>query len=326
MSRLRRESGRVAQPLSGGAVQIGLYTDSLAQLPFHAALDFASSLGVQTVEVATGGQSRAPHLQLDELLEDADSRTTWLNEITSRGLVLESLNCSAFPLHPRIGKQHQEIIRKTFRLAELLGVHSIVTQSGCPGDSDQSRLPHWIVYRWPPEYLEVLEWQWEQAICLWKQLGQEALDRGVDRICFELHPLNLAYNVPTLLRLRDAVGPQIGVNLDPSHLIWQGMDIAACIKALGPAVFHVHIKDTRVDPQAVAIAGVLDTTKPRSIADKPWAFRTVGHGHDELWWRGFLDSLRTIGYDGPLSIENEDELLPGPEGVRRAVDFLKDLV
>jgi sugar phosphate isomerase/epimerase len=307
-------------------MQIGLYSDSVGDLGFDDMLKFAQSLGVETLEIATGGQSRAPHLNLDHLLVDADARSEWLEKIHSRGLVLESLNCSAFPLHPRLGPAHQEIIRKTILLAEQLGVHSIISQSGCPGDSPQARLPHWIVYRWPPEYLEVLEWQWQQAIDLWRDLAAFATDHGINRICFELHPLNLAYNVPTLLRLRNAVGPSIGANFDPSHLMWQGMDIPACIKALGDAVFHVHIKDTRIDPQAVALAGVLDTTAPRSIADKPWAFRTIGHGHDELWWRGFLDALRTVGYDGPLSIENEDALLPGAEGVRRAVTFLRDLV
>jgi sugar phosphate isomerase/epimerase len=307
-------------------MDIGLYTDSVGALDFPSALDFAQHLGIRTLEIATGGQSRAPHLQLDTLLQDADARRRWVDAIESRGLVLESLNCSAFPLHPRLGAAHQQIIRDTIRLAELLGVDSIVTQSGCPGDSEQSRLPHWIVYRWPQEYLDVLEWQWEQAISLWRELNTYALDHGVRKICFELHPLNLAYNVPTLLRLRDAVGPAIGANLDPSHLMWQGMDIPACIKALGPAVHHVHIKDTRIDPQAVALAGVLDTTAPRSIADKPWAFRTIGHGHDALWWRGFVDALRTVGYDGPLSIENEDELLPATEGVRKAVEFLRDII
>jgi sugar phosphate isomerase/epimerase len=307
-------------------VQIGLFTDSVAELDFEAALDFAAGLGVQTLEIGTGGQSRAPHLNLHGLLEDDGTRRRWLDAITGRGLVLESLNCSAFPLHPRLGPGHQQLIRDTIRLAELLDVHSIVTQAGCPGDSEHARLPHWIVYRWPPEYLEVLEWQWDQAIRLWRELGAFAAEHGVHKICFELHPLNLAYNVPTLLRLRDAVGPMIGANFDPSHLMWQGMDIFACVKALGSAVFHVHMKDTRIDPQAVALAGVLDTTEPRSIRDKPWAFRTIGHGHDELWWRGFLDALRTIGYDGPLSIENEDELLPGTEGVRRAVQFLRGLV
>jgi sugar phosphate isomerase/epimerase len=307
-------------------MQIGLYTDSVASLPFLDALDFAVEVGVETLEIATGGQSSAPHLDLDTLLVDAEAREGWHDAITSRGLKLESLNCSAFPLHPKLGQAHQAIIRRTIDLAEQLGITSIVTQSGCPGDSEQSRLPNWIVYRWPPEYLEVLEWQWEQAIALWRDLASYARDHGVERIAFELHPLNLAYNVPTLLRMRDAVGPQIGANLDPSHLMWQGMDIPACVYALDQAVFHVHIKDTRVEPKAVALAGVLDTTEPRSIEDKPWAFRTIGQGHDEAWWAGFVRSLKDVGYDGPLSIENEDALLPPAAGVREAVRVLKRLV
>jgi sugar phosphate isomerase/epimerase len=164
-------------------VQIGLYTDSVAHLDFEQALDFAVDQGVQTLEIATGGQSRAPHLDMDRLLEDVEARGRWMDAITAHGLVLESLNCSAFPLHPRLGPSHQELIRKTIRLAELLGVHSIVSQSGCPGDSDQSRLPHWIVYRWPAEYLEVLEWQWDKAIQLWRDLAGYAQDHGGDEDC-----------------------------------------------------------------------------------------------------------------------------------------------
>jgi sugar phosphate isomerase/epimerase len=307
-------------------VKIGLYTDSVGDLPFEQALDLAAELGVQTLEIATGGQSRAPHLDLDCLLEDREARKRWHGAIQERGLELESLNCSSFPLHPRLGQDHQELIRKTIRLAEKLEIDTIITQTGCPGDSEQSRIPNWIVYRWPPELVDILEWQWEKTIALWRELAAFASDHGVQRICFELHPLNMAYNVPTLLRLREAVGPSIGANFDPSHLMWQGADIEACIKALGAAVVHTHMKDTRVDPHAVALAGVLDTTEPRSIADQPWAFRTIGHGHDALWWRGFVDALRTVGYNGVLSIENEDALFPGEEGVRRAVVFLKEIL
>jgi sugar phosphate isomerase/epimerase len=306
-------------------MKLGLYTDSVSDLGFVEALDLAVELGLATVEIATGGQSSAPHLQLDRLLEDQGERDRWRGAIAERGLRLEALNCSAFPLHPRIGPAHQEIIRKTMRLAALLGVDTLITQSGCPGDSDTARMPNWIVYRWPDENLEVLEWQWERAVGLWRDLARLAADCGVQKIAFELHPLNLAYNVPTLLRMREAVGPIIGANFDPSHLMWQGMDIDACILALGPAVQHVHIKDTRMNPAALALGGVLDTTAPRGPFDRPWAFRTPGYGHDALYWRGFLSALRAVGYDGPLSIENEDQLAPGVEGVRKAVAFLRSV-
>lgn len=307
-------------------MQIGLYTDSVRDLSFEAMLGFCAELGIETLEIGTGGQSSAPHLRLAELLGDAEARRRWLGAIRERGLELEALNCSAFPLHPRLGAEHQALIRDSIRLAQQLGVDTIITQSGCPGDSDRARIPNWIVYRWTEDILETLEWQWERTIAVWRELAAFAQDHGVRQICLELHPLNMVYNVPTLLRLREAVGPIIGANFDPSHLMWQGMDIPACVRALGPAVFHVHAKDARVDPHGVALGGLLDTTPPRTIADRPWAFRTVGYGHDSLWWRGCLDALRLVGYDGPLSIEHEDELLPGTVGVRQGVRFLRELL
>lgn len=309
-------------------MQIGLYTEALKKLPYEEALDVAASCGVQTLEIATGGQSTAPHLDLDRLLEDAEERRRWLDAIEARGMRLECLNCSAFPLHPRLGPAHVELTRRSIRLAELLGLDTIIAQSGCPGDSDQARIPNWIVSRWPAENVDVLEWQWEKTIALWRDLAAFAADHGVHKICLELHPMNMVYNVPTLLRLREAVGPCIGANLDPSHLMWQGMDVIACTRALGAAgaLYHTHAKDAHVDPHAVALAGVLDTTATRTVHDRPWAFRPVGYAHDRLYWRQFVETLRVVGYDGVLSIENEHELYPGPDGVRRAVAFLQEVI
>lgn len=307
-------------------MQIGLYTDSVASLSVEAMLDLAVELGIETLEIGTGGQSTAPHLDLALLLANPEARRHWQAAIADRGRRLECLNCSCFPLHPRHAQNDQQLIRDTIRLAGRLHLDTIVTQSGCPGDSEHARVPNWIVYRWPQDSVDVLEWQWEQTIALWRDLAAFAVENGVTKIALELHPLNMAYNVPTLLRLREAVGPVIGANFDPSHLMWQGMDIEACLRALGPAVHHVHLKDTRVHAAPVALGGLLDTTAHAVAADRPWAFRTIGYGHDALWWRGFLDALRLIGYAGPLSIEHEDELLPGATGVRHGVRFLKTLL
>lgn len=307
-------------------MRIGLYTETVRGLPFEAMLDLAAGLGIETLEIATGGQSRGPHLELERLLRDAEARCRWREAIQARGLALQALNCSAFPLHPRLGPTHQQLIRDTIRLAALLELDTIVTQSGCPGDSDQSRMPNWIVSRWPPENLEVLEWQWQKTIALWRDLAAFALEHGVRRIAFELHPVNMVYNVPTLLRLREAVGPVVGATLDPSQLVWQGMDVHACVRALESCLYHVQVKDARVDPQVAALAGVLDTSPVGSPLEKAWGYRVVGRGHDELWWRAFLDTLRGVGYQGSLSIEGEHELLPGEEGLRRAVAFLREVM
>ena len=156
--------------------------------------------------------------------------------------------------------------------------------------------------------------------------GRFAADHGVRRIAFELHPLYLVYNVPTLARIRDAIGPVIGANVDPSHMFWQQMDPLAVIRALGPAVHHVHLKDTELVPDQVALAGVLDQHPFEDPAGRAWGFRTVGRGHGAGFWTGFLEALREVGYDDVVSIENEDEWQPAEEGVREAAGFMRPII
>ena len=115
-------------------LELGLYTDSLKDLPFEEALDVAARIGATGIEIATGGQSSAPHLRIDELLGDAGRRSAFASAFTSRGLRIAALNCSAWPLHPVGGDRHVALIRSTIRLAAELGIRKIVTMSGSPGD------------------------------------------------------------------------------------------------------------------------------------------------------------------------------------------------
>lgn len=300
-----------------------LHTDSVAELSFAAALDFAAEIGIECVEIAAGGQSAAPHMQLEDLLADHDRRARFDAAIARRGLTLAAINCSAWPLHPTRGERDLKLVRDAIRLAGELGVETIVTMSGCPGDSTVARTPNWIVSPWPPELAEIRERQWRIAIETWSEVADFAKAHGVHRIAMELHPMQLVYNVPTLQRMRRAVGPVIGANLDPSHLFWQGMDPVRVARTLHAAIYHVHLKDTEIYEAQVALNGVLD---PRSWSDpsqRSWSFRTIGHGHPASFWAEFFDALRVAGYDGVLSIENEDQVLPGKDGVVEAMSFLR---
>ena len=148
---------------------------------------------------------------------------------------------------------------------------------------------------------------------------------GVDKIALEMHPGFCVYNPETLLRLRAAVGPEIGANFDPSHMVWQGIDNCLAIKVIGAAgaLFHFHAKDTFVDPHNTALNGVLDTKSFTRMSERSWLFRSVGYGMGEQKWRDIISSLRLAGYDGALSIEHEDALASTEEGLRRAVECLK---
>jgi sugar phosphate isomerase/epimerase len=307
-------------------LELGLYTDSLAHLGFEDVLDVAARIGATGIEIATGGQSSAPHLRIDELLGDAAKRTTFAAAFESRGLRIAALNCSAWPLHPVVGDEHVALIRSTVRLAAELGVRKIVTMSGSPGDGPGSSTINFAWYPWPADAMALLDRQWAAAIDLWRDLGSEAGAAGIEQIALELHPLHLVYNVPTLERMREAVGPIIGANVDPSHLFWQGMDPLAVIRALGPAVFHVHLKDTEIVAAQVAIAGVLDQRPFQDPSQRAWVFRTAGRVHGIEFWSAFVAALREVGYDDVLAIENEDADLSPEAAVEEAARFMRPIL
>ena len=125
---------------------------------------------------------------------------------------------------------------------------TVVDFSGCPGDSANAKFPNWVTCPWPPEYLEVLNWQWDEVVTpYWKEHGKFAADHGV-KVAIEMHPGFVVYNPETMLRLRAIAGPSVGANLDPSHLFWQGIDPIAAIRVLGDAIHYVHAKDTQMYP------------------------------------------------------------------------------
>lgn len=303
-----------------------LYTDSLGDLPFEDALDVAARIGCGSIEIAGGGQSRAPHLRLGEVLGDRRKRIAFANAFATRGLRIAALNCSAWPLHPVHGEAQTAIIRDTIRLAGELGVETVVSMSGTPGDGPGSTTVNWGFYPWPADAVALMNRQWDTAIPFWQEMGAYAEANGVRHIAFELHPLHLVFNVPTLLRMREAVGPVIGANMDPSHLFWQQMDPLAAIGALGAAVAHVHLKDTGLQADRLALAGVLDTASFEDPSERAWVFRTVGRVHDRHWWASFIAALRAVGYEGALSIENEDPYHSPLEGVEEAAAFIRPLL
>jgi sugar phosphate isomerase/epimerase len=212
------------------------------------------------------------------------------------------------------------------RLAAELGVTKLVTMSGSPGDGPAGSAVNFVWYPWPEESMALLERQWDAAIALWTTLAAEARAAGIEALAFELHPLHLVYNVPTYERMRDAVGPIVGVNLDPSHLFWQGMDPIAVVRALGPAVRHVHLKDTQIEAGQVALAGVLDQRPFDDPSARAWVFRSAGKIHGRDWWTAFVGALRDAGYDDALSIENEDASLPPEASVEAAARFMRPIV
>ena len=189
------------------------------------------------------------------------------------------------------------------------------------------KTPNWVTCPWPDDFSEILEYQWNDVLIpYWKEKVAFAKAHNVHKIALELHPGFCVYNTRSLLKLREAVGPEIGANLDPSHLIWQGMDLIAVIRELGKAnaIFHFHAKDTKVDAINTAVNGVLDTQHYSEELTRSWIFRSVGYGHGEDYWKAIASELRLAGYDYAISIEHEDSLMSGKEGLLKAIGCLKN--
>jgi sugar phosphate isomerase/epimerase len=312
-------------------IPIGVFDPVYDKLSLDQMLEVMSGLGMEAVEIGTGGYPNNPHCALDDFIADPAKAKAWRKKFEDKGIRVATLSCHGNAVHPdaKHAARDADTFRKTVRLAQILDVKTIVTFSGCPGGTPQDTQPNWITYRWPPEYGEMLDWQWkEKVVPYWKEAAKFAREHGVHRIALEMHPNFVVYNPRTLMKLREAVGEEIGANNDLSHLFWQGCDPVEVIRFLGKhgAIYHAHMKDTVMFPENVAKYGVLNFAS--ELEDLPQAsetFRAVGYGHGAGLWKSIVQAYMDIGYEGMLSIENEDPILPGAVGVERAIYVLKNV-
>lgn len=293
------------------------------------ALQYLSSLGVDSMEIGAGGYPGDCHLKPQELIENPAKAEEMKALFKKYNMEISCVSCHGNPLHPQkdIADNFHNQFKNAILAAELLGVETIVGFAGCPGDSENSKYPNWVTCPWPEDFLAILEWQWEEKVIpYWKEMAKFAAEHGIKKIAFEMHPGFVVYNPETCLKLRAAVGDIIGANFDPSHLFWQGIDPCAAIKALKGAIYHFHAKDTKIDTRNCDVNGVLDTKHYGDILERSWVFRTVGYGHGKEVWNDIISTLKAVGYDGAISIEHEDGLMSPNEGLEKAIAFLKEVI
>ena len=300
-------------------------------------LKILSDLDVHTVEIGAGGYPGKAHCNPAELLADDAKYNEFIATFKKYDTTVCALAVHGNAVHPNPDRAatFDNDFHDAVLLAEKMGVDTVITFSGCPGDCATATYPNWVTCPWPEDFLAILEWQWNGVLIpYWVKTAKFALEHGVTRIAFEMHPGFCVYNPETVLKLRAAVGAiagkevgdVLGANFDPSHLIWQGMDPVAAIRELEGAIYHVHAKDTKIDPYNTAKNGVLDTKHYGDELHRAWVFRTVGYGNNETYWRDLVSNLRLCGYDRVLSIEHEDSLMSIDEGLQKAVAFLKPII
>ena len=308
-------------------MQVGVFTPLLHKYSLDEVVKKLASIDIRTVELGTGNYPNDHHCKLS-MLDNPEELSEFRKKLEGAGFSISALSSHGNPLHPdkARAKHDQEVSRKTVRLAEKLGVPVVIDFSGCPGDCPNSKWPNWVTCPWPPDYLEILRWQWDEVVApYWIEHAKFAADHGI-KVAIEMHPGFVVFSPETLLKLRTIAGPNIGCNFDPSHMFWQSIDPIAAVRVLGDAIFHVHAKDTEIYDRNLPLTGVLDTKDYTDERNRAWIFRTCGYGHGEEWWRAFASTLRMFGYDYVLSIEHEDSLLAPEEGLVKAASFLNSVV
>ena len=306
---------------------IGSTTGSLRHLSIGDALAFCHSLGVRTVEFGAGGYIDTTHLQPERLVKSGNAVRELKELLEANDLTISALSCPGNPIHPdkELAAKHHRDFLNACHLAQALGVDTIVTFSGCPGDCASSKTPNFVTTSWPPDMAAMREWQWERVLVpYWKEAAAIAASYGIRRLAMEMMPGFCVYNPQTLWRLRDEIGRSIGATVDPAHLIRQGIDPAAAIRELKDAVYQVHMKDLVLDADVCAVQGIFE---PVSADDpQPFAVRAIGAGHDAAYWMNVVRALRDIGYDRSLTIEHDDTAVSPENGIHMAAKCVKALL
>lgn len=177
---------------------------------------------------------------------------------------------------------------------------------------------------------DAVKYQWEVAAKWWKEYAQFAKDNGVEKIAIEEFPCQLVYNVRSLKKLIEVVGPElgsmIGMNLDPSHLMIQGADPIAAARALGDKIYYIHGKDARIERGLADVDGLLENLPVDKSADRTWNYVAVGCGKDLQWWKEFFSVAHMMGYDGYISLEMEDLTMTVDAGLRTSIDALNQTI
>ncbi len=320
-------------------LKLGAYTAPLHDKPLEEMLQIIADLGLTSVEVNSGGFIGTPHIPVEKLLESETAREEYLATFEKFDIELTALNCNGNPLHPDPEVHHAEDLKRSIRLAGLLGIPTVITMSGLPAAEPGGTRPSWTVIPWDSVYLETLDYQWGVAVDFWREIQALAEECDVN-VAIEMHPHNLVFNPATLQRLAALTTPEggrnrVGAEMDPSHLFWQHIDPIAAVEELGDLVFFAAAKDTLIHPSA-AINGVLDDRfEPIPAEENPlglggrhtvtrwpstpgWSFVAVGRGHDVHFWARFLTALAEHTPVRAVNIEHEDPTLGQIEGLEYA--------
>jgi sugar phosphate isomerase/epimerase len=205
-----------------------------------------------------------------------------------------------------------EEMKRTAVAAKNLGVKVVNGFTGSP-------IWHWV-YPFPPVNQQDITAGFRRFAEVWGPILDVFQQNGV-RFALEVHPTEIAFDLYSFEMALQAVDrhPAFGINFDPSHLLWQGLDPTELIYAFPDRIFHVHVKDVSV--RLNGRAGILCSHLPFGDPRRAWDFRSPGRG--DVKFTPIVRALNAIGYDGPLSVEWEDNTMDREFGAREAAEFVR---
>lgn len=311
---------------------VTLFTGQWADLPLETLAEKAASFGFDGLELASWGD----HFDVDRALsEDGYVQSRW--DILNK----HGLKCFAFSVHlvgqcvsdAIIDQRHRGIlsdalwgdgdpegvrqrcavhVENAARAAKLFGVNIVTGFTGSP-------IWH-MLYRFPPTTDSMIEAGYREFADRWKPILDVFEENGV-KFALEAHPAEIAYDIYTAQKTLEALNhhPAFGFNFDPSHFIHQLFDPTKFIDAFPDRIFHVHVKDSKVnlDNTRSILGSHLNFGDPR----RGWDFVSPGHG--DLNIDSMMRALNRAGYTGPLSVEWEDSGMDREFGAAESAAWVK---
>ncbi|MGP1272079.1 MAG: sugar phosphate isomerase/epimerase family protein [Phycisphaerales bacterium] len=213
-----------------------------------------------------------------------------------------------------VRRRAAEEMQLTARAARAMGVDVVNGFTGSP-------IWH-MLYFFPPTPASAIDAGYREFADRWNPILDVFDEVGV-RFALEVHPTEVAYDAVTTERALDAVGRReaFGINFDPSHLVWQGVDPARFVRRFGDRIYHAHMKDAarREDGDASILGSHLAFGDHR----RAWDFRSVGRG--EVDFDAIIRALNAAGYSGPLSVEWEDPDMDRFHGAEESCAFVRSM-
>ncbi|MDD4573807.1 MAG: sugar phosphate isomerase/epimerase [Sphaerochaeta sp.] len=175
-------------------------------------------------------------------------------------------------------------------------------------------------YSYPQTSEKMIEAGFRLIYDLWTPIFDVFDECGIT-FALEVHPTEIAFDYYTterLLKLFD-YRPTLGINFDPSHLVWQGVNEVTFVRDFGSRIYHVHMKDVKLLKNERG--GVLGSFLPFGDTRRSWDFVSVGHGNVDF--DGIIRELNAAGYEGPLSVEWEDSGMDRLTGATESCAYVK---